>query len=262
MQFALAGDRMYAHSEGRCHDRIGHRPGEPTRAWRWWLLTDRPIVQGQQSDVGVGEELQRVDIGVAAYCAPMQARIGSAMPTVGPQRPDHLSGGNPSTGADRRVDGLISGAHHAMADADHTHPAHLTGVDDDPISRRMDRRIRRCGEINATVAGQPGLIGRVEAVDDRRWTAGWTDWDDPRRGRSVVAASAPGVGRGGGIDRHSSGPGRGDGHGEATGFWECGEAGCDGQPRRDEAEDAAPQTSAQPDWSATASGGSPAEREG
>ncbi|MBB5872230.1 hypothetical protein F4553_005664 [Allocatelliglobosispora scoriae] len=79
---------------------------------------------------------------------------------------DHLAGADARTGRDARHHRFVGGAQAArVGDADHSPAGEATGEDDDPGTGRDNGRSRRGGEVDAAVAGEPGL-GRREELPD------------------------------------------------------------------------------------------------
>ena len=156
---ARPGERPLAHVEGT-RGRPGERPEQPVALA--CLAAGSPLLVGDEVDLrrAAREQPQRVDVGVACPGAEVEAIARRA----------HLLAGRDSvTPADGdRSEERVAGADAVVVKDDHVKgAADCPGVDHLPGGGGADRRARRRGVVDATIAPGPRLGWRPEGVDQR-----------------------------------------------------------------------------------------------
>jgi hypothetical protein len=117
--------------------------------------------QWEQPDPGRSDERQRVQVGLAAPQAPVQAGPDRTAGVVGAEAGDHVSGPHLLARRHERHNRLVRGAQAVgVVDAHDSPPTELTGEPDGARAGGVHRRSRVGGQVDAAVAGQPWLRRR------------------------------------------------------------------------------------------------------
>ena len=141
--------------------------------------SDGQAGQGQQPHRPAPDEAQRVEVGLAADPAPVEAGAGEAVGAHHAQGADHGARRDRRAAGEGGRDRLVGGAGAAVGDGDHRPAGDGAGEGDPAGQRRADRLPGLPGQVDAPVARPPR---RLRGVEPAR----------PPRARAAAATGPPG----------------------------------------------------------------------